>query len=153
MIKKIIIFIMFLTITACGFEPIYTKRSDLNFLVKNIVLEGDKKINKKVISAGNIKKDSASKNTYVLKIDSKKNIKIVAKDASGNTTMYRTVLNIKITIEQQNKKAKTKNFSSGFTYNNLSNKFDLSQYQKSIEQNLINKLIEEINVYLTKHDR
>ena len=144
---------MFLTITACGFEPIYTKRSDLNFLVKNIVLEGDKKINKKVISAGNIKKDSASKNTYVLKIDSKKNIKIVAKDASGNTTMYRTVLNIKITIEQQNKKAKTKNFSSGFTYNNLSNKFDLSQYQKSIEQNLINKLIEEINVYLTKHDR
>ena len=153
MIKKIIIFLLFLTITACGFEPIYTKKSDLNFLVKDIVLEGDKKINRKIISVGNFKKGNANKNAYILKINSKKNIKIFAKDASGNTSMYRTTLNIRITIVQQNKKAKTKDFSSGFTYNNLSNKFDLSQYQKSIELNLINKLTEEINIYLIKHDR
>ena len=43
---------------------------------------------------------------------------------------------------------KDKNFISDFTYNNKENKFDLSQYQKEIEENLINKIIEKIYIFL-----
>ena len=34
------------------------------------------------------------------------------------------------------------------SYNNIKNKFDLSQYRQDIEANLINKIIEEISIFL-----
>ena len=49
---------------------------------------------------------------------------------------------------EENKIIKSKDFSSSFTYNNIENKFDLTQYQKSIELNLINKISEEIFIFL-----
>ena len=42
----------------------------------------------------------------------------------------------------------TKSFESNFSYNNTSNKFDLNQYQSSIEKNLINIISEKISIYL-----
>ena len=39
-------------------------------------------------------------------------------------------------------------FSEDFTYNNYDNKFDLVEYQKEVETIIINKIIEEINIYL-----
>ena len=40
-------------------------------------------------------------------------------------------------------------FNSSFVYNNIQNKFDLSRYQKNIEKNLIDKIAEEITIYLS----
>ena len=49
---------------------------------------------------------------------------------------------------ENNEIKREKNFVSSFTYNNIENKFDLSQYQKNIEANLIQKLKEEIVIFL-----
>ena len=38
--------------------------------------------------------------------------------------------------------------SEEFSYKNKENKFDLSQYEMNIEQNLINKIIEKLIVYI-----
>ena len=43
---------------------------------------------------------------------------------------------------------KQKEFVSTFTYNASDNKFNLSQYQKNIELNLINEISEKIFIYL-----
>ena len=43
---------------------------------------------------------------------------------------------------------KQKEFNSSFTYSNTQSKFDLSQYQKNIESNLINEISEKIFIYL-----
>ena len=51
-------------------------------------------------------------------------------------------------IKEDGKTIKIKKLSNNFTYNNLDNKFDLSQYQKNIEKNLTNKIIDEIRVFL-----
>ena len=50
---------------------------------------------------------------------------------------------------EDNEEFKQKDFTSNFTYNNIENKFDFSQYQKNIEINLINGIIEEIFIFLT----
>ena len=55
---------------------------------------------------------------------------------------------IKILLNKKSETLKQKEFNSSFTYNNLENKFDLSEYQKNIEKNLINKMVEEIFIYL-----
>ena len=44
---------------------------------------------------------------------------------------------------------KTKNLTEEFNYNNNSNKFSLKQYEKDIEDNLINKIVERSIIYLT----
>ena len=41
-----------------------------------------------------------------------------------------------------------KNFEEKFEYNNRSNKFDLKQYEKNIEDNLISQLSYKIIKYL-----
>ena len=45
---------------------------------------------------------------------------------------------------------KTKSFTEKFDYNNNSNKFSLKQYEKDIEDNLINKIIERSILYLSE---
>tara|TARA_B100000427_G_scaffold262369_1_gene227048 strand:+ start:673 stop:861 length:189 start_codon:yes stop_codon:yes gene_type:complete len=52
-----------------------------------------------------------------------------------------------ITILNDEKIVKNKVFSESFNYKNSSNKFDLKQYEKNIEENLTDKIIENIISY------
>ena len=44
---------------------------------------------------------------------------------------------------------KTESFSSSFNYSNNSDKFALKQYEKEIENTLINKIVEKSVIYLS----
>ena len=44
---------------------------------------------------------------------------------------------------------KKRTFTADFIYNNNPNKFDLFQYERNIEKNLINNLSEKIFIFLT----
>jgi len=83
-----------------------------------------------------------------LVIKSNKSLETVAKNAAGDAAIYKTTITVIVSIMDGNKIVKDKNLISDFTYNNKENKFDLSQYQKEIEENLINKIIEKINIFL-----
>ena len=72
-----------------------------------------------------------------------------AKDKSGKTSVFRTVINLKLQLNQNGKLIKERSFSSNFTYNNSENNHDLLQYQKTIEINLINKIFEQIIIFLS----
>ena len=56
MIKKTIILLFFFSLTACGFQPIYVQKNDVKFIAKKIVLEGDKRINRKIVLIANLTK-------------------------------------------------------------------------------------------------
>ena len=58
------------------------------------------------------------------------------------------IISVEVQIIKNNVIKNTKNFSENFSYSNNSNKFSLDQYEKDIEKNLINKIIENINTYL-----
>ena len=51
---------------------------------------------------------------------------------------------IKIITQDSMNMERSKQFNRSFTYNDRDNKFDLLQYQKNVENNLINKITEEI---------
>ena len=57
------------------------------------------------------------------------------------------VLNMNIISENHNK---TKSFSSNFNYNNDENKFSLKQYEKEIENNLVDKIVEKSILWLSE---
>ena len=58
------------------------------------------------------------------------------------------IISVEVQIIKDNVIKNQKNFTQNFSYSNNSNKFSLAQYEKDIEKNLINKIIENINTYL-----
>ena len=57
-------------------------------------------------------------------------------------------LTIGLIIEDKNNVLTEKTLSDTFAYKNLDNKFDLSQYENQIENNLLNKITQELIFYL-----
>ena len=53
---------------------------------------------------------------------------------------------LKSIIEVIHKNEKISNFTltESFTYNNQSNKFEMSQYKKNVENELLNKIVENL---------
>jgi|TARA_B110000971_G_C19924162_1_gene460715 hypothetical protein len=147
MIKKAFLYMLLLTLVACGYEPMLLNKNNLNNIIQSFQLEGNKKINKKIISSLNLKKQN-KKTGYNLIIKSNKVIETVSRDANGNIAVYKTKISVLVTLLNDDKIFKEKLFNVDFTYNDLENKFDLSQYQKDIELNLINEITENIVVFL-----
>ena len=146
--KRKIFYILLLSLGSCGYEPMYSKKEGFNIAIQSYQIEGDKKIDRQVVSSLNLKNQIKTIG-YNLIIKSNKTLTAASKDSAGNISAYKTVITISISLKDDNKVFKKKTFSSEFTYNNIKNKFDLSQYQKDIENNLINKIVEEISIYLT----
>jgi len=151
-IKKITYILIFFFLTSCGYQAIYSKKNSTKISINKIELIGNKNINRKIISFANLKKINSEKYSYNLTLISSKKIEAIAKDNTGNTSVYKTTIDIEFYLKDPNNQDqifKEKKFSSNFSYNNIDNKFDLSQYQKNIEENLINKIVEEIIIFLS----
>ena len=150
-IKKLILISILFLLTSCGYEKIYSKKNDTAISIKKIELEGNKKISRKIISLTNLRENNNKNYTYNLTLVSNKTIEAVSKNKSGNISVYKTTINVEFYLKDPNDKnkiIKQKKFNSSFSYNNIDNKFDLSQYQRNIEENLINKIAEEISSLL-----
>jgi len=150
-IKKFIYILILLALTNCGYQPIYNKSKNTNYSIKDIEIEGNKKINRKIITFANLKENNNQAYSYNVSLNSTKKIEIVSKDQAGTASIFRTTISVNLSLKDPNNKniiVKSKNFTSSFSYNNTKNKFDLQQYQKNIEENLIIKIAEEIIIFL-----
>ena len=145
MIKKIFIVLLFILVTSCGYESIYAKKNLTKLTIEKIELSGNKKINKMIISQIPI---TLENNNKFLILDTQKKIESSSKNKAGDTEVFNFSLITNLTLKNDDKIFKSRVFSSDFSYNNVSNKFDLEQYQKSIEKNLSKKISDEIFLYL-----
>ena len=148
MIKKIIFLLLILTLANCDYKPIYTNNNADKLIINEYQLIGDKHINRKIISLLNFREDKSNNSNYVVTLTSLKTIDAVAKDKTGKTSVFKTNVTINIKLNKNNNLIKEKSFTANYTYNNSGNKFDLMQYQKNVENNLVNKLSEEIIIFL-----
>ena len=149
--KKIIyIVIALFVLNNCGYTPIYSSKNN-NFYI-DISQKNRSKLNSKI--ENNIKKFSNQNNENIiqLEISSNKKINIISKDKKGDPSRFSMTISLTINILNKNNYEinKTKNFTEKFDYNNNSNKFSLKQYEKDIEDNLINKIIERSIIYLSE---
>tara|TARA_B100001059_G_C17604826_1_gene461435 strand:- start:307 stop:768 length:462 start_codon:yes stop_codon:yes gene_type:complete len=151
MIRKLFLFCILLLLTNCGYEPIYVKSNNSYLNFGEINTSGNEKINKRILALTGIEKRSGNSSSYLLILDSKKQREIVAKNSAGNATSYKISIKIKISLTDpidKEKIIKSKEFNSSFTYNNAENKFQLSQDEKNILNNLIESTSEKIVIYL-----
>ena len=142
--KKILIIFFFLA--SCGYQPLYIQKEELFF--KKINLIGDKKINRKIISSSTIKKNTQSDSNNELILETNKNIITTSKNSKGQPATFKSLIEVKLIIKEDDKILKQKIFSESFDYNNIENKYDLSVYQTDVEDNLINKIVEDLIIYM-----
>ena len=149
--KKILVFLLlssFLLLNNCGYESIYSKQSG-NFYIKNIEVKTNNEINYKIKNRLKNFSNSNSKNKYDLEINALKSIKIVSKDSKGDPKIYKMNIKVEVKLIENYRVLKEINFEEYFNYNNISNKFELKQYEKNIEDNLIEKNVENLTFYIS----
>ena len=145
------IFILFLLIiTSCGYQPIYKTNQNIDTLkIKEIKLTGDKTLSKKISKGLSIEIIKNNRSLNKLDIDSQKNVTETSKNSKGQVTSYRTTITTIISIIDDNDNlVRKKNISKQFSYNVLANKFKFKEYQEEIENNLINQIIRDVNIFL-----
>ena len=149
MIKKITLTaLLILFLNGCNYQPIYSSKN-VNFSIVKFESSGDNKINKLLIKKLEIyKNDSLDTKKYNLKIDSKINKNISAKDKKGNPTTFTLKIAFKIEIENSLGEKKLTEFEEYTAYENNDNKFELKKYENSIKKNMIESINENIILYL-----
>ena len=147
--KKILLIFILILISGCGFNPIYNQNENsvINQIYK-IEKKGDNFINKKILNNLNIITKN-NKSNYLFEINSRFKKEGITKDKSNKITNYLMQIDVDININKLNENKIKKTFTSNFTYNNQADKFELLTYEKSIKNNLINKISDEILIYIS----
>ena len=148
MMKKTF-FILLFFISSCGYQPVYVNKSSKIYEFKEIIFEGDNYINNKIINILSIKENNKIDNKNILHISSSFNTEEVSKNSKGQVELYKSTINVNLQIKNvNNQEIQKRNFVKDFTYNNKQNKFDLAQYQSSIKDDLINKIVSDTIIFL-----
>ena len=151
--KNVILLIILISLSSCsGYKPILTSK-DINFNILDIKVNENDRISNNIKKKLKIYSDQEQKeNTISLEINSVKQVYAIAKDSKGDDSVYemRIITNIEIiNLDTDNNKVK---FEEKFSFNNQSNKFELEQYKKDIQNDLIDKIVEKLilNLRTTK---
>ena len=85
---------------------------------------------------------------FILKIGINVNKSITSKNKQGNPEIFSMEINLNLEVLKNNISKSKINFKETFEYNNQSNKFDLKQYENNIQNNLLNKITDDIIKHL-----
>ena len=136
------IFVFFLFILfSCSYEPILNKKN-YQFSINLINASGDKLINSIIVNRfDNL---NGNKKKYDLTFTSKKEKNIISKDSKGDPTMFELLVVVNYNVKIDGKIILERNIKRNNTYNNISDKFELEKYEKSIIINLSNNISNDI---------
>ena len=143
-----ILFLLLLILTSCGYQPLYSKKETKILIVNELEQIGDTNINKRVASALSINIDKNLQLTNKITLENKKKIIETSKNKKGQPDSFKMVIDFRFILSDNGSILNEKFISEEFSYKNKENKFDLSQYEMNIEQNLINKIIEKLIFYI-----
>ena len=149
---RIILISFFIFFTGCGFKPMYSKNTSNNYYFKQIELIGNKALNQKLINSSILIEDKSIQNNNKLIIESKLIILETSKNTEGLVKTYRSILDLNLTFLDNEKIIKKKNFSRSSSYPNKDNRFELLEYQDTVEKNLMDEILKDLIIFLNIND-
>tara|TARA_Y100000741_G_scaffold330495_1_gene285111 strand:+ start:539 stop:997 length:459 start_codon:yes stop_codon:yes gene_type:complete len=141
------LFIILIFITGCGYTPIFSNKNT-KFTIVEIESTGNNKLNKILNNKLNIYKNLNSEKKYYLRVNTDVNKIISSKNSKGNAKTFELTVSTNTNIQDEKGNIKEKLFSKSVNYKNNNNKFDLKKYENQSSEALINKISEEIIIYL-----
>ena len=138
MFQKQIILLLLLLLSSCGYEAIYSKKNSVNydFTVSDLSFVGDKTVNLKIKEKLNNYVYGKKDKDFILRISSTSEKIILSKNTAGDATSFKNSISINVEVLMNNKFKNNFIILESFNYNNISNKFNLKQYEADIKNNL-----------------
>ncbi len=150
MIKKIFILLLIVSLSHCGFNPIYNSKVKSDYQIIISETSGDEYINNFINS--NIKSISNinSEKKFNLFIETRYQKIIISKDSKGSPAEYELSVTCTFIIKNNNK-TKTVSFSEKQNIENNSDIFELKNYENSIKENFVNIIMRKLNLELINY--
>jgi len=139
--KVLKILILLFTLQGCSFEPILINKN-FDFRFENINSSGDEKINE-IIKNNLLSRTSGNKN-YKINLNSKKNIQTVSSDSKGDPKIYKLQIKVDYNVLLDEKNIYENTVIKQATYNNITDKYELLQYENNIIKSLSENIAEEL---------
>jgi len=141
---KIIIILLSILLTNCGFKPIYGSKNS-NFEIVEIKNINENKnsfaIEQAIMSVSNREADRKLK----LELKYKQGVSTILKDSRGDPSKNKLSIDVGLKVKNaQDNLLISKTFSEEFNYDIQSDKFSMSQYVDNVSENLNTKISNDI---------
>ena len=148
--KKIFTFLLFLFLSSCGYEAIYSLKNRANyaFQISKLELSGDRQINlkmKQILSSySNPNIVIENRKIFELKISSDSEKITTTKNASGDATKFKNEITLKVQVSMDGTIISNFSVTEEFIYNNNSNTSELRSYENQIKNNLTEAAVDKV---------
>ncbi len=139
-LNKYIILICLLSLMGCGYSPILSK-TDYDFRIQIEETFGNEEVNKYI--KNNVERLSGNK-VYFLTIDSTKDKIIISKDNKGDPTILEIKISVNYKIKYNDKIILEREIMKNSTYNNITDKFELKNFEQSLTKSLSDNVANNI---------
>ena len=141
--KNLHILFLFILLSACNYEPIFSSK-DSKFSIVGIEIKNKNNLTYQITRSLKTYQNSDGIKKYKLEIEAEKKKEVTAKDSKGNIKSYKIVITCNFIIYEKNEIINSKAITESFGFNNNSDKFKLRKYESNIEKDLVNKIIEDL---------
>jgi len=152
--KKIFTFLLFLFLSSCGYEAIYSLKNRANyaFQISKLELSGDRQINlkmKQILSSySNPNIAIENRKIFELKISSDSEKITTTKNASGDATKFENEITLKVQVSMDRIIISNFSVTEKFIYNNNSDTSELRSYENQIKNNLTEAAVNKVTLKL-----
>ena len=149
--KKIFTLLLFLFLSSCGYEAIYSKKNSKNydFFISKLNFAGDRDINLRMKERLNNFTFNEKNKNFALKISNSSTKEIVAKNTLGDAVTFKNTIATNIEVSMNGEFKNSFVIVESFTYNNNSNRFNLKRYEKEIKNNLAETITDKLILRLS----
>ena len=148
--NKIINYTFLLTLfflTNCGYQAVLSNQN-LKFSINTKKINGDQKINSLITNNFNKLKENEKK--YDLTLLSSKEKIVISKDSKGDPSIFELKINVNYIVEREGEVLISNKINKKTTYNNITDKFELENYEKTIIDNLASEISDNIMLSISK---
>ena len=146
-IKNYTVLFFLLLLSNCAYEPILiNKNYDFSIVVEKI--DGDKKINSMIVN--NFYNLKGKEKKYNLNLSSTKIKNVISKDSKGDPAIFELIINVNYSVKKNEETLLVNEINLKDMYNNVSDKFELENYEKNIINNLSQNISDKIIISISE---
>ena len=146
-IKIYTLILLLFFLTNCGYKAVLNNQN-YKFAINVDKINGDQEINSSIIN--NFKQLDENEGEYNLTLISNKEKLIISKDSKGDPSIFEIKINVNYIVKKEEKILISNNINKKTTYNNITDKFELENYEKTIINNLVSEISENIMLSISK---
>ena len=143
--KFLLLIVSIFILSACSYEPILLKKN-YDFEFNKIEFSGDKTVNE--IIKNRISRVSSGSKKYNIYYNSKIEKSVVSSNEKGDPTIFNLNIDLEYEITDEDKVIIKNKISKQSTYNDIKDKFELSNYEINSIKSLAKSIGDEIMMSL-----